>query len=143
MASFVSRGASVHLYFSSLLIDLWVVVLEPGVAKDHALLSETRDSKEHPFRVGFVIENYIYYFGDLTGLIRRAIYVVHWYGAKDVPGANTFRTDKVLIYEVAHSSEVQKCLDEVHLAGVCGTDFYQKNDQCPVSIEGVGRELFG
>jgi len=41
MASLISReGASVHLYFSSLPIDLWVMVLEPGIAKDHTLLSE-------------------------------------------------------------------------------------------------------
>jgi len=37
------------MYLSSLPINLWVVVLEPGVAEDHALLSETGDSKEHPF----------------------------------------------------------------------------------------------
>jgi len=37
------------MYLSSLPINLWVVVLEPGVAKDHALLSETGDGEEHPF----------------------------------------------------------------------------------------------
>jgi len=41
------------------------VVLEPGIAKDHALLSEAGNSEECPFRVGFVIEDYIYHFGDL------------------------------------------------------------------------------
>jgi len=35
-------------------IDLWVVVLEPGIAKDHALLSEAGDGEECPFGVGFV-----------------------------------------------------------------------------------------
>jgi len=40
-------GASVHLDFSGLSIDLWIVVLELGIAKDHALLSEAGDSKEH------------------------------------------------------------------------------------------------
>jgi len=44
----------VHLYFSSLPIDLQVVVLEPGITKDHVLLSEAGDSKERPFGVGFV-----------------------------------------------------------------------------------------
>jgi len=53
------------------------VVLEPGIAKDHALLSEARDSEECPFRVGFVTEDYIYHFGDLTCLIGGAVYVVH------------------------------------------------------------------
>jgi len=75
MASFTSGRASVHLYFSSLPIDLWVVVLEPGVTEDHTLPSKARDSEEHPFRVGFVTEDYVHHFRDLTSLIGGAIYV--------------------------------------------------------------------
>ena len=62
MASFASREASVHLHFSGLPIDLWVVVLEPGIAKDHALFSYAGDGEKHPFGVGFVMENYIHHF---------------------------------------------------------------------------------
>jgi len=43
-ASFTSGGAPIHLHFSGLPIDLWIMVLEPGVAKDHVLLPEIRDS---------------------------------------------------------------------------------------------------
>jgi len=89
-ASFVSRGTSVHLYFSGLSIDLWVVVLEPGITEDHALPSEARDSEECPFRVGFVTENHIYHFRDLTCLVGGAIHIVHRYGARDAPGVNAF-----------------------------------------------------
>jgi len=142
MASFASGGALVHMYLSSLPINLQVVVLEPGVTEDHALLFKTGDGKEHPFSVGFVTEDYVHYFRDLTGLVGGAVHVVHWYGVRDTPGANTFCTDKVLIYEVVHSSRVQKCLDIMHLTGICGTDFYQKDDQC-ASVEGVGKESFG
>ena len=53
------------------------MVLKPGVAENHALLSETGDSKEHPFEVGFVMEDYVHYFRDLTGLIGGAIHIVH------------------------------------------------------------------
>jgi len=53
------------------------VVLEPSISKDHALLSEVGDSEECPLRVGFVIENHIYHFGDLTCLVREAIHVVY------------------------------------------------------------------
>jgi len=59
--SFASRRTSVHLYFSSLPIDLRVVVLEPGITEDHVLPSEAGDSEEHPFGVGFVIENHVYH----------------------------------------------------------------------------------
>jgi len=141
--SFTSRRALVHLYFSSLPIDLWVVVLEPGVTKDHALPSKAGDSEKCPFAVSFVMEDYIHHFRDLTGLVGGTIHVVHQYRVRDALGANTFCMDKVLIYEVAHSSGVQKRLDRMHLAGVCGTDFYRKDNLCPASVEGVGRELFG
>jgi len=87
------------------------MVLEPGVTEDHALLSEVRDSKEHPFGVGLITEDHIYHFGDLSCFVRGAVHIEHRYGARDVLGANTLCTDKVFIYEVACSSGVQKCLD--------------------------------
>jgi len=124
MASFTSRRASVYLYFSGLPIDLQVVVLEPGITEDHVLLSEAGDSEERPFGVGFVAEDYIYNFGDLACLVGGTIHVVHRYGAREAPSVNTFCLDEVSIYEVARSSGVQKRFDGVHLAGVCGADFY-------------------
>jgi len=143
MASFASRGTSVHLHFSSLPIDLWVMVLEPGITEDHALSSKARDNKERPFGVGFVMENYIYHFRDLTCLVGGAIHIVHRYGARDAPGVNAFCSDEVSIYEVARSSRVQKHLDGMHLTGVGGTDFYQEDDRRSAGIEGVDGELFG
>ena len=118
----------VHLYFSGLPIDLWVVVLEPGITKDHVLPSEAGDSEECSFRVGFVMENHVYHFRDLTCLIEGAIHIVHQYGARDALGVNAFCSNEVLIYEVARSSGVQKRLDRMHLAGVCGADFYWQDD---------------
>jgi len=143
MASFASRRASVHLHFSGLPIDLWVVVLEPGITEDHVLPSEAGDSKKRPFGVGFVTEDYVYYFRDLTCLIGGTVHVVHRYGARDALGVNTFRSDKVSIYEVVCNSRVQKCLNRMHLASVCGADFYWKDDQHPASVEGVDGESFG
>jgi len=124
-------------------IDLRVVVLEPGITKDHALSSEAGDSKERPFGVGFVTENHVYHLRDLTYLVGGAIHIVHRYGARDAPGVNAFRLDEVSIYEVARSSGVQKRLDGMHLAGVGGTDFYQEDDRRSMGVEGVDGELFG
>jgi len=143
VASFASRGTSVHLHFSGLPIDLWVVVLEPGITEDHALSSEAGDSEKRPFGVGFVTENHVYHFRDLTCLVGGAIHVVHQYGARDAPGVNAFRSDKVSIYEVARSSGVQKCLDRMHLAGVGGTNFYREDDRHSAGVEGVDGESFG
>jgi len=142
-ASFALKGASVHLYSSGLPIDLWIVILELGIFKDHALFSEARDGEECPLRVSFVTKDYIYHFRDLTCLIEGTIYIVHRYGVRDALGANTFHMDKVFIYEVAHSSRVQKHLDGMYLASVGGADFYREDDRYSTSIKGVGRELFG
>jgi len=124
-------------------IDLRVVVLEPGITEDHVLLSEAGDSKEHPFGVGFVVEDYVYNFRDLACLVGGTVHIVHQYRVRDAPSVNTFRSDKVLIYEVARSFGVQKHFDGVHLAGVCGADFYWENDQHSAGIKGVDRESFG
>jgi len=123
-ASFALRGTSIHLHFSGLPIDLWVVVLKPGVTEDHVLPAEAGDSEERPFGVDFVTKNHVYHFRDLTCLVGGAIHIVHRYGARDAPGVNAFHSDEVSIYEVARSSGIQKRLDRMHLAGVCGADFY-------------------
>jgi len=142
-ASFTLRGASVHLHFSGLPIDLRVVVLEPGITKDHVLLSEAGDSEECSFGVDFVAEDYVYNFKDLACLVGGTVHVVHWYGARDAPSVNTFCLYEVSIYEVARSSGVQKCFDGVHLAGVCGADFYWEDDRRSAGVKGIDGESFG
>jgi len=142
-ASFTSRRASVHLYFSGLPIDLRVVVLEPGITEEHVLLSEARDHEERPFGVSFVAEDYIYNFGDLACLVRGTIHVVHRYGARDAPSVNTFCSDEVSIYEVARSSGVQKRFDGVHLAGVGSANFYWEDDRRSAGVKGIDGESFG
>jgi len=119
------------------------MVLEPGVAEDHALLPKVRDSEEHSFGVGFITEDYVYHFRDLSGFVRRTVYIEHWYGARDVLGANTLCMDKIFVYEIACSSRVQKRFDGMYFASVSGTDLYREDDRRSVGIEGVGGELSG
>jgi len=88
------------------------VVLEPGISEDHALLSEVRDSKECPLRVSFVMEDYIYHFGDLTCLVRKTIYIIHWYGAGNAPGTNTFIWTKSLSMKLPIAPESKSALTE-------------------------------
>jgi len=143
VTSFTLRGTSVHLHFSGLPIDLQIIVLEPGVAEDHALLPKIRDGKEHPFGVGLITEDHVYHFRDLFCFVRGAVYVEYQYRARDVPDANTLCTDKVFIYEVARSSGVQKHLDGMYFASISGTDLYRKDDRRSAGIEGVGGESSG
>jgi len=98
------------------------MVLEPGVAKDHALLPEIGDSEERPFGVGLITEDYIHHFRDSPCFIRGAVYVEHWYRTRDALGTDTFCTDKIFVYEVAGGSGVQKRFDRRHLTGVGGTN---------------------
>ena len=135
-ASFILRRTSVHLYFSGLSIDLRVVVLEPGITEDHVLLPEAGDSEERSFGVGFVAEDYVYNFGDPACFVGGTVHVVHRYGARDAPSVNTFCPYEVLIYEVARSSGV-------HLAGVCGADFYWEDDRRSTGVKGIDGESFG
>ena len=88
-------------------------------------------------------EDYIHHFGDLPRFIRGAVYVEHRYGTRDAPGTDTFRTDKILVYEVAGSSGVQKRFDGMHLASVGGTDLNGQDDRCSTGVESVGGESFG
>jgi len=143
MASFTSGGTSVHLHFSGLPVDLQIMVLEPNVTEDHALLPEVGDGEEHSFGVGFIIEDHVYHFGDLSGFIRETVHVEHRYGARDVPGANTLRTDEIFIYEIACGSRVQKRFDEMYFASVSGTDLYREDNRRSAGIKGVGRESSG
>jgi len=119
------------------------MVLEPGVAEDHALLPEVRDSEKHPFRVGFIMEDHIYHFRDLSSFVRGTVHIEHWYGARDVLGANTLYTDKIFIYEIACGSRVQKRFDRMYFASVSGTDFDREDNRRFVGIEGVGGESPG
>jgi len=119
------------------------MVLEPGVTEDHTLLSEVRDSEKRPFRVGFITEDHVYHLRDLSGFIRGTVHVEHWYGARDVPSANTLRTDKISIYEIACGSGVQKRFDGVYFASIRGTDLYREDDRRSVGVEGIGGELSG
>jgi len=119
------------------------MVLEPGVAEDHALLPEVRDGEERPFGVGLITEDYIHHFRDLSCFIRGAFYIEHRYGARDVLGTNTFHTDKILVYEVAGGSRVQKRFDGMHLTGIGGTDLDRQDDRHSADVEGVGGESSG
>jgi len=119
------------------------MVLEPGITEDHVLPSEAGDSEERPFGVGFVTKNHVYHFRDLICLIGGAVHIVHQYGARDAPGVNAFRSDEVSIYEVVRGSRVQKHLDGMYFASVCGTDFYREDDRRSMGVKGVDGESFG
>jgi len=62
---------------------------------------------------------------------------------RDAPGTDTFCTNKILVYEVAGGSGVQKRFDGMYLAGVGGTDLDRQDNRRSVDVESVGGESFG
>jgi len=56
--------------------------------------------------VSLITEDYVHHLRDLSGFVRGTVHVEHWYGARDVPGADTLHTDKIFIYEIACGSRV-------------------------------------
>jgi len=119
------------------------MVLEPGIAEDHALLPEVRDGKKCPFGVGLIMEDYIHHFGDLSCFVRGAVHIEYRYRTRDAPGTDAFRMDKILVYEVASGSGVQKRFDGMHLAGISDTDLNRQDDRCSMGIKDVGGESSG
>ena len=62
-----------HFNFSLFPVNLGVMIFEPVVAEDQALLPESGDSQEHPLGVSLVPENYIHNLGNLSCLIRGTV----------------------------------------------------------------------
>jgi len=90
--------------------------------------------------VSLITEDYVCHFRDLSCFIRGAIHIEHRYGTRDAPGTDTFRMDKIFVYEVASGPGVQKRFDGMHLAGVSGTDLDRQDDRCSVGVKGVDGE---
>ena len=70
-------GASGHFDFSFVPINFGIMILEPGMSEQQLLFAETGDSKRSSFRMIFVMEDQVNYFGDGTGFIRSAVYIIH------------------------------------------------------------------
>ena len=71
-----------HGHFPSLPVDLWVVLLEPGEAKDDVLLSQASDCEGGAFGVVIESEDCIYNLCSGAHFIWSAIYIVDWNGTE-------------------------------------------------------------
>jgi len=91
------------------------MVLEPGIAKDHALLPKVGDGEERLFGVGFITEDYIHYFRDLSCFVRGAVHIEHQYGARDALGATPFIWTKSLSMQLPVAPESKSTLMECTL----------------------------
>ena len=79
-ASHATRRAPAHFDVLGIPVDLWVVLLKPGVPEDELLLAESGHSKLDLFAVALVMQDHIDDILDGAGFIGRAIYTEDWDG---------------------------------------------------------------
>ena len=91
-----------------MLIDCRVVGFEPGEAQNEVLFAKARDGKEHLFRVGVVLEDYISHFRDFPGLIWSAVHIEDRDGAKQLPSADLVSLNEVSIDKAPSCSRIQQ-----------------------------------
>jgi len=59
-----------HLDSSSMEVNLWVVLVEPGHPKDHALLPKPCNRKQNAFGVAVVCHDHVNDFADASSFIQ-------------------------------------------------------------------------
>ena len=77
---FVSAGcatgrAPAHFDVPGVPVDLWVVLLEPGVPEDELLLAESGHGELDSFAVALVMQDNVGNIPDGTSFIGRAVYI--------------------------------------------------------------------
>ena len=53
------------------------MIPEPGMSEQQLLFAETGDGKRSLLQVILVMEDQVNYFGDGTGFIQSAVYIIH------------------------------------------------------------------
>src|SRR5882672_1110306 len=107
-----------HFNITRTPIDLWVMLMEPGVSQYHVLVAKTGYSKMGTFGVVLVSENRVYHLTDGPRFIGRTINIVHWDGACKGSGSELILPNVVPVNEKSVSSAVEKCLHGLGLLGV-------------------------
>ena len=76
-ADTAAREASGHFYGSGAEVDLWIVLVQPGEHKYHALFAEAGDCKQNVFGMSFVGHDHVDDFVDASGFVKRSVHVVN------------------------------------------------------------------
>jgi hypothetical protein len=90
--------AVTHEDLAILLVDLWVVCLEPGKPKYDVLLPQTGDYTLH---VPIIVENCIYDFGDRSSFIQTPIDVEYRYIMVEFPGGEPAPLHILAVHELS------------------------------------------
>ena len=112
--------ASGHFDCPGVEIYLWVMLVKPGEAKDHALFSESSDCQQNVFSVAMVGYEHVNNFVDASGFIRRSVDVVHWNQFRKLAGQEFGRSDEVSVDKVSCCASVHHGFHGCLFHGVCG-----------------------
>src|ERR1700727_267472 len=73
------------MYFLGLPIDLWVMLLEPGVSQYHTLFPKLSHCKLSAFCMILILEDHIGNLSDCPCLVWGTIYIKYWNWSSESP----------------------------------------------------------
>jgi len=101
-----AQEASGHFDKSGAEVDLWIVLVQPGEAKYHALLAEAGDCEQNRLRMLVVGHDHVNDFADASGLIKCSIHVVNWDRLGQLVGQKFRSGDEVLVDEIPGGTSI-------------------------------------
>jgi len=108
--------ASGHFDGLGMEVDLWIVLVQPGEPKYHALLAEAGDCKQNMLGMSVVGHDHVDDFADAPGLIKCSVHVINqdWLG--QLVGRKFRSGDEVLVNKISSGTGIDH--------GFCGCFFH-------------------
>ena len=96
---FASSRALCEFHLSGLPINLGIVLAKPGVPQDEVPVAEIGDREQDLLTVPLVLEDQVYYFGNLSSFIRTSIDIEDRHRAGQLLRRKLIASDEVLVNE--------------------------------------------
>ncbi len=87
-------------------VNIWIVLVQPGESKYHALLTKPGDCEQDMFRVLVIGHDYIDDFVNASGFIEGSIHIVDWNQLGQLAGQKLGLGDEILVYKIPSSTSV-------------------------------------
>jgi len=98
--------ASGHSDGSGAEVDLRIVLVQPGKAEYHALLTEAGDCEQNTLGMSVVGHDHVDDFADASGLIEHSVHIVNRDRLGQLAGRKVRLGDKVLVDEISSGTSI-------------------------------------
>jgi len=105
-ADTAAREASGHFDGSGAEVNLWIVLVQPGKAEYHALLTEVGDCKQNTLGMSVVGHDHVDNFADASGFIEHSVHIVNWDWLGQLAGRKFHLGDEVLVDEISGGTSI-------------------------------------